>query len=203
RPPSPIEDSGRALALNATLRHPAAERKRRGPRIVREGSALQHSGPTVQRATHRTIPVMISGINHVTFSVRDLETSLAFYRDLLGCAVVAHWPGGAYLLAGSAWLALIVDPQTRAGALPEYSHIALSVDSADFAALCDRLRAAAVREFRDNRSEGDSLYILDPDGHKLELHVGDLESRLRWARQHPWPGLVIEIPEPESPTVGE
>lgn len=38
------------------------------------------------------------------------------------------------------------------------------------------LRCGGMAE--ENLSEGDSLYFLDPDGHKLELHVGSLQSRL-------------------------
>ncbi|WP_159065009.1 hypothetical protein [Thaumasiovibrio subtropicus] len=40
-----------------------------------------------------------------------------------------------------------------------------------------------------NRSEGQSLYLLDPDGHKLELHVGDLNSRLAHITEVSYPGL--------------
>jgi hypothetical protein len=56
-----------------------------------------------------------------------------------------------------------------------------------------RLRIArrGVMEFQENRTEGASLYFLDPDGHKLEVHVGDLESRLRAARANPWDGLEL------------
>lgn len=37
--------------------------------------------------------------------------------------------------------------------------------------------------------EGASFYFLDPDGHKLEVHVGDLQSRLATCRHKPYPGM--------------
>ncbi|NER83349.1 MAG: glutathione transferase, partial [Leptolyngbya sp. SIO1D8] len=43
-----------------------------------------------------------------------------------------------------------------------------------------------VPQWQNNRSEGASLYILDPDGHKLELHVGDWRSRLTAAKANPF-----------------
>jgi len=45
---------------------------------------------------------MISGINHITFSVRDLSSSIEFYRDLLGMRLHVYWETGAYLTAGEA-----------------------------------------------------------------------------------------------------
>ena len=137
---------------------------------------------------------MITGINHATFAVSDLDASCDFYGAMLGMRMVARWPRGAYLRAGDAWVALLVDAHTRRGALEEYTHLAFSVSPEDFEAMASRLRRAGVREFKDNRSEGASLYILDPDGHKLELHASDLEARLREARAHPWPGLEILEP---------
>jgi catechol 2,3-dioxygenase-like lactoylglutathione lyase family enzyme len=124
----------------------------------------------------------ITGLNHITLAVHDLEGSIAFYRDLLGCKLRAHWPDGAYLEAGTLWLCLSRDDAAEPGARADYTHLAFSVDATDFAALGDRIRAACPI-WKENRSEGDSLYFLDPDGHKLELHIGSLATRLDHYRQ--------------------
>ncbi|HIF0233354.1 TPA: hypothetical protein ACXYK5_003309 [Legionella pneumophila] len=33
--------------------------------------------------------------------------------------------------------------------------------------------------FKKNSSPGKSLYFTDPDGHKLEIHIGNSETRIR------------------------
>ena len=132
---------------------------------------------------------MIEGMNHLTLAVRDMSESFRFYSAVLGFNPVARWPEGAYLRAGDLWLALVVDPGTRRKALPEYTHVAFSVSESDFPALRDRIVSSGARIWKENESEGPSLYFEDPNGHKLEIHVGDLESRLRDAKADPWPGL--------------
>lgn len=136
---------------------------------------------------------MITGLNHLTLAVRDLGRSVAFYREVLGFRLVARWPAGAYLLAGDLWVALIVDPRTRTSRLPEYTHAAFSIDAGDFEAMARRITSSGAPTWKENESEGASLYFEDPDGHALELHVGDLASRLASARERPWPGL--ELPD--------
>ena len=131
---------------------------------------------------------MIRGINHVTFAVHDLENSYRFYRDILGCEPVVRWDRGAYLLAGSLWVALALDAATRPGPLSEYTHVAFDVSPEDFPALSARILAAGTRTWKENTSEGPSLYFEDPNGHKLEIHATDLEARLRYARSRPWEG---------------
>ena len=71
------------------------------------------------------------------------------------------------------------------------THIAFSVDAADFEDLSARLAKAGALSWKDNKSEGASFYFLDPDGRKLELHVGDLESRLAYYRAHPEIGVTV------------
>ena len=81
---------------------------------------------------------MINGINHLTFSVRDLTESIKFYTEVLGFRPVAWWNRGAYLLAGDAWIVLIEEPTDRNPA-PGYSHTAFSVAKKDFEGLAGRI----------------------------------------------------------------
>jgi catechol 2,3-dioxygenase-like lactoylglutathione lyase family enzyme len=134
---------------------------------------------------------MITGINHVTLSVRDVDESVAFYTETLGLTTLARWPKGAYLLAGSLWVALVLDGDVRTAPLPEYTHIAFSVPPEQFEGLCGRIRASGAAIWQENWTEGESLYFLDPNSHKLEIHTSDLADRLRAARRDPWEGLEL------------
>ncbi|WP_277761002.1 fosfomycin resistance glutathione transferase [Pseudomonas sp. A34-9] len=132
---------------------------------------------------------MLTGLNHLTLAVSDLNRSLAFYRDVLQLRVEATWDAGAYLALPGLWLCLSLDSLRSSGPSADYTHYAFSLDAADFSGFVQKLKAANVQEWRDNRSEGASFYFLDPDGHKLEVHVGDLASRLAACRQKPYAGM--------------
>lgn len=136
---------------------------------------------------------MILGPSHLTLAVTSVQRAWDFYVRVLGCEAVARWPAGAYLTAGGFWIALVEDAAARSGPSPDYTHFALHVSAEAFEALAERIRRSGARIFKENETEGDSLYFLDPDGHKLEIHVGDLQSRLDDARRRPWPGLEILI----------
>ncbi len=123
-------------------------------------------------------PGPVTGINHLTFAVSDLNRSVAFYSELLGFAVRMQGPSSAYLQAGTLWLALVVDPDVRLAPLPEYSHAAFTVSPSDLPVVAARLADAGVERWQES-DRADSVYFLDPDGHKLEVHSGDLDSRLQ------------------------
>jgi len=134
---------------------------------------------------------MLKGLNHITLSVRDLRRSLTYYTELLGFSLRARWDDGAYLTLGGLWLCLVHDVQVRTGPLGEYTHIALSVAPEDFDAFSRKVAQGAHPTWKENASEGESIYLLDPDGHKLEVHAGSLVSRLAALRKEPYHGLVL------------
>lgn len=126
---------------------------------------------------------MLNGLNHITIAVSDVSRSFDFYVNRLGFTPKARWTGGAYLCLGNLWLCLSVDSvATR----EDYTHYAFSIRSEDFDIYVKKLKSSGVTEWKTNKSEGKSIYFLDPDGHKLEIHDGNLESRLRACMKHPY-----------------
>lgn len=135
---------------------------------------------------------MITGINHITIAVKDLKVSFDFYKDVLGFKPLMKHQKGAYFLAGDLWFCLELDQSTRTAPLPEYTHFAFSVKTEDFNLMASQIRNANVNIWKENISEGASLYFLDPDGHKLELHVGNWESRIESIKSKPG-GTSVEV----------
>jgi catechol 2,3-dioxygenase-like lactoylglutathione lyase family enzyme len=129
---------------------------------------------------------MIDGLNHITLSCSNIVRSLSFYTQNIGFTGHVQWDGGAYLTLGDLWLCLSLDSPSPA---KDYTHFAFSVGQQEFAALKEKLIHAGVIEWKINKSEGDSFYFLDPDGHKLEIHVGSLKQRLESLKSKPYKGL--------------
>lgn len=130
---------------------------------------------------------MLKGLNHITIAVSDLETSLRFYTQLLGMQAHVRWDKGAYLSLNDLWFCLSCDQVSPA---QDYSHLAFDIAEQDFPAFTAKLRLAGVKEWKQNKSEGQSMYFLDPDGHQLEVHCGDLQSRLDSLKTMPYSGLM-------------
>lgn len=136
---------------------------------------------------------MLTSLNHLTLAVSDLARSIAFYQHLLGLKLHARWDNGAYFTCGDLWICLSLDAQRQKVAPTEsdYTHYAFSIDEHQFADFMARLDQAGVVSWKANKSEGDSWYFLDPDGHKLEAHVGNLAQRLAACRAKPYQGMIF------------
>ncbi|MEB3701408.1 VOC family protein [Candidatus Bealeia paramacronuclearis] len=129
---------------------------------------------------------MITDINHINLAVCDLETSFSFYKDVLGLKPLVKWHEGAYFLAGCDWICLFEDHERKGvGTLSCYTHVAFSVSLDDFEILSKCIQDSGAPIWKNNQSEGASLYFCDPNGHKLEIHVGDWQSRLASKKASP------------------
>jgi glyoxylase I family protein len=126
----------------------------------------------------------ITGLHHVTLIARNLDATTAFYRDVLGLALVDQsaneddpdarhfWFGDAAGAAGTL-LSFLEYPEMAEGSVGVGSthHLALAVDSGEeLDAWRDYLRGLDVQTtdvFQRGRFR--SLYLRDPDGHIVEL----------------------------------
>jgi catechol 2,3-dioxygenase-like lactoylglutathione lyase family enzyme len=140
----------------------------------------------------------VSGLHHTCFTVSDLDRSVAFYRDVLGCELIAEQekqggylaaivgypdahvrmahlrvPDGDHVIELFEYLAPLggradVEPR-NVGA----SHLCFLVD--DLPALYERLREQAsfasppVEVDTGINKGGYALYLRDPDGISVEL----------------------------------
>ncbi len=136
---------------------------------------------------------MITGLNHITLAVTDIERSFNFYRDLLGFKPLCRWHKGAYFLVGETWFCLNLDLNRKESIIKDYTHFAFSVAACEFAKLSDKIISAGCPIFKENNSEGDSVYFLDPDNHKLEIHVGNWQSRICSKRSDPGSWQNVEF----------
>lgn len=118
-----------------------------------------------------------------------MNKSFEFYRNVLGFKPLARWPEGAYFLAGDLWFCLILAPNRLTCPSPDYTHIALSVSLEKFDHFSERIKKSGAQIWKENSSPGESLYFLDPDGHKLEIHASDWKSRIETAKKEEWEAM--------------
>jgi catechol-2,3-dioxygenase len=146
----------------------------------------------------------IHRLNHAVLFVSDLDSSVAFYRDVLGFRVVDMAPvgmGAAFLQApdstndhdlGLFSLGPQAGPSQAGQATVGMYHLAWEVDTlADLAAVRDRLAAAGALVGSSDHGTTKSLYGKDPDGLEFEvvwlipaelLTDADREARARIGR---------------------
>lgn len=131
---------------------------------------------------------VIKGISHLTFSVSSLAASIAFYQQVFDAELLFRDEQTAYFDLAGLWLALNVQTDiARQEIRQSYTHIAFAVDDADIAGMEQRLQHFGVPLLPGRprtAGEGLSLYFADPDGHLLEVHAGDRETRLDTYQAH-------------------
>jgi len=123
----------------------------------------------------------VSGLAEVVLNVREMEAALAFYRDLLGLAVISppERTNPIFLRAGNANTelpALVVLVQLPLGsatfATPRTLHhlaLAIAAESFDGTRLALEARGYSVRTGEHPVIPSRTMYIDDPDGNEVEL----------------------------------
>jgi catechol 2,3-dioxygenase-like lactoylglutathione lyase family enzyme len=127
--------------------------------------------------------LQVTGINHVVLHVTDLERSRRFYTEVLGFED-RNLSGGppsmkaSFLRCGGQGLDLFqVSGEAHGG--EEMNHMALNVAADDLDELVDRLSEAGIDA--SGRTPRNSVFIADPDGHRLEMLPRSASER---AREH-------------------
>lgn len=120
-------------------------------------------------------------LGHVVFYVKDLERSLAFYRDLLGFKEVGRVFSGAAaaLTSGRTHHELLLiqvgdAPGPQQGRRRGLYHIGIKVGDSlnELRAAKKELEGAGIEiGGMSDHTVSQSLYLRDPDGNEVELYV--------------------------------
>jgi catechol 2,3-dioxygenase-like lactoylglutathione lyase family enzyme len=116
----------------------------------------------------------IKALDHIVLIVSDIEESLNFYIDVLGCKLIRkiEEPELYQLKAGASLIDLTSGVKEHTE--PNVDHFCLAIEPFDSAVLIPYLKDLGVpcgevaRRFGAT-GFGDSIYIEDPDGNRVEL----------------------------------
>ncbi len=122
-------------------------------------------------------------IDHVAIAVSNLSLSLAWYRDVLGLERRFEDVWGdvpTMVCAGETCVALFPAHSPRPKPTPgpdtiAMRHFAFRVDRENFRQAQERFRKLGVEFSFADHGVAHSVYIADPDGHRIEITTYEIE----------------------------
>ncbi|GLW23857.1 MULTISPECIES: VOC family protein [Microbispora] len=121
----------------------------------------------------------VQRLNHAVLYVRDVDRSVAFYREALGFRVVNALPGAAFLQAegssndhdlGLFQIGAQAGPSSAGRATVGLYHLAWEVDTlAELDRVATRLAAMDALVGASDHATTKALYAKDPDGLEFEV----------------------------------
>ena len=118
---------------------------------------------------------MISGIDHIVLTVRDIEATVSFYNAALGIEAITFGEGRRALIVGDQKINLhTLGMETRDHATIGAGDVCLLTDEAPETVI-SRLQAAGATGIEGpvprSGAKGPitSVYFTDPDGHLVEV----------------------------------
>ncbi len=128
--------------------------------------------------------MQIEGIDHVALTVSNIARSIVWYQWVLGLErrhAQAWGDRPAVLCAGTSCLALFAADTEQPHPTPDHNtiglrHVAFRVDRMNFAQARRELSERGIDFTFEDHTISHSIYILDPDGHRIEITTYDLKK---------------------------
>jgi catechol 2,3-dioxygenase-like lactoylglutathione lyase family enzyme len=114
-------------------------------------------------------PFQIDFLDHVAILVQDMERSAQWYEEVLGMDRVQpeEWkPFPIFMLAGNTGVAIFPEKESQAAMV---DHFAFRVDGESFEAAQVHLEKLNIPFRLEDHTYFQSIYLQDPDQHKVEL----------------------------------
>jgi catechol 2,3-dioxygenase-like lactoylglutathione lyase family enzyme len=142
------------------------------------GAGAFAGGLAARRAMAAEAGLHFSGLDHVEFTVSDVEKSLAFYVQIFGNTVMKNkQTTRRYLKLGGCYIAMDKTQDIRV------DHYCAGIESFDIAGVHAYLQQNGIA-YRDFPS-GKDLAVADPDGTRTQLAVNDGWSQLAMGTASP------------------
>ena len=114
--------------------------------------------------------IRLKNINHITYNVKNKETALRWYQEILGLGLIPKMVTNDRLywlqLPSGAMVHIIENPD--APSAPSH-HTAFEVDDIDAAHMYMQSKGIAPTAIQTRLDGQKAFYINDPDGNRIEL----------------------------------